>query len=44
VTLKATHRRDFQKIVDDYVRSRYGAAARPRTRPKTKTIPIKAAV
>ena len=46
VTLKGeTIAQDFQKIVDDYVRSHYGAGAASAAASKTpKTIPIKAAV
>jgi (E)-4-hydroxy-3-methylbut-2-enyl-diphosphate synthase len=44
VTLKGeTIAEDFKKIVDDYVRSRYGADGAGEAR-KSKTIPIKAAV
>jgi (E)-4-hydroxy-3-methylbut-2-enyl-diphosphate synthase len=44
VTLKGDSiARDFQKIVDDYVRSHYGAGGASATAPN-KTIPIKAAV
>jgi (E)-4-hydroxy-3-methylbut-2-enyl-diphosphate synthase len=48
VTLKGeTIARDFQKIVDDYVRSHYGAGGMPGAAvatKKSKTFPIKAAV
>jgi len=46
VTLKGdTIARDFQKIVDDYVRSRYAAgAASGAAAKRSRTFPIKAAV
>ena len=45
VTLKGdTIAEDFQKIVEDYVRSHYGAGGAPLRRRRSKTIPIKAAV
>jgi (E)-4-hydroxy-3-methylbut-2-enyl-diphosphate synthase len=45
VTLKGDDiARDFQKIVDDYVRSHYGAGGAATAVKKSKTIPIKAAV
>jgi (E)-4-hydroxy-3-methylbut-2-enyl-diphosphate synthase len=45
VTLKGGDiARDFQKIVDDYVRSHYGAGGAASAVEKSKTIPIKAAV
>jgi (E)-4-hydroxy-3-methylbut-2-enyl-diphosphate synthase len=45
VTLKGDNiARDFQKIVDDYVRSHYGAGGAATAVKKSKTIPIKAAV
>jgi (E)-4-hydroxy-3-methylbut-2-enyl-diphosphate synthase len=45
VTLKGeTIAEDFQKIVDAYVQSRYGAGGTAAAAKKSKTIPIKAAV
>jgi hypothetical protein len=46
VTLKGENiARDFQKIVDEYVRSHYGTGAAPGAGTATKnTSPIKAAV
>ena len=45
VTLKGDDiARDFQKIVDDYVRSHYGAGGAAAAVKKSKTIPIKATV
>ena len=45
VTLKGDNiARDFQKIVDAYVRSHYGAGGAATAVKKSKTIPIKAAV
>jgi (E)-4-hydroxy-3-methylbut-2-enyl-diphosphate synthase len=45
VTLKgATIAADFKKIVDDYVRSHYGAEGTAAAKTKARTFPIKAAV